>query len=261
MFKRISTLFLICLVSIAFGDVMKATADTDKKILQINLKYNDLTAEEYVQTVSPLAGDIAAVDGLIWKVWIINEQTQEAGGIHLFENEASLNAHLGGAIVAQLTSHPNLSDFDVKQFGVMVEPTAITRGPIGEKTVLGKKPNEPKILQINFKYNDLTAEEYVQAVSPLAGDIAAVGGLIWKVWIINEETQEAGGIHLFEDEASLNAHLKGPIVAQLTSHPNLSDFSVKQSGVMVEPTSIIRGPIGESKRISVTFSSCLLPRD
>jgi len=126
---------------------------------------------------------------------------------------------------------------------------------------LGKKPNDPKILQINLKYNDLTAEEYVQSVSPLAGDIAAVGGLIWKVWIINEETQEAGGIHLFEDEASLNAHLKGPIVAQLTSHPNLSDFSVKQSGVMVEPTSIIRGPIGESKRISVTFSSCLLPRD
>ena len=78
---------------------------------------------------------IAAVDGLIWKVWIINEETQEAGGIHLFENEASLNAHLGGPIVAQLTGHPNLSDFNVKQFDVMEEPTTITRGPIGEKEI------------------------------------------------------------------------------------------------------------------------------
>jgi hypothetical protein len=88
MFQKISAFFLICLALIAFGDVMKATADTDKKILQINLKYNDLTAEEYAQAVSPLAGDIAAADGLLWKVWTLNEDTQEAGGVHLFENEA-----------------------------------------------------------------------------------------------------------------------------------------------------------------------------
>ncbi|NIN69880.1 MAG: hypothetical protein GTO63_35405 [Anaerolineae bacterium] len=46
---------------------------------------------------------------------------------------------------------------------------------------------------------------------------------------MNEGESEAGGIMLFEDEASLKAYLDGPIVAQIVSHPALSDFSVKES--------------------------------
>jgi hypothetical protein len=38
-----------------------------------------------------------------------------------------------------------------------------------------------RIVQINFKFN-VSRAEYEQAVSPLAGDIAAVAGLRWKVW-------------------------------------------------------------------------------
>ncbi len=99
-----------------------------------------------------------------------------------------------------------------------------------------------KILQLNFKFN-VTGSEYEQAVTPLANPIAAVEGLRWKIWIINEAEGEAGGIHLFEDEASVNAYLEGPIAAQVTSHPALSDFSVKQFDVMEDQTAVTRGPI------------------
>ena len=56
-----------------------------------------------------------------------------------------------------------------------------------------------KLLQLNFKFS-VTGDEYTQAVSPLAEKYAAVPGLRWKVWIINEAESEAGGIYLFDDE-------------------------------------------------------------
>ncbi len=99
-----------------------------------------------------------------------------------------------------------------------------------------------KILQVNFKFN-VSSADYEQAVSPLANDIAAVPGLNWKVWLMNETGSEAGGILYFEDDASLQAYLNGPIVAAITSHPALSDFSVKQFDVMKDQTLITRGPV------------------
>lgn len=99
-----------------------------------------------------------------------------------------------------------------------------------------------KILQINFKFN-ISKDDYEQAVSALASEFAAVPGLRWKIWIMNEAEQEAGGIYLFDDEASVKAMLEGPLAAQVTSHPALSDFSVKQFDVMDNITAITRGPV------------------
>jgi hypothetical protein len=99
-----------------------------------------------------------------------------------------------------------------------------------------------KIVQINFKFS-VTRAEYEQAVSALAGDFAALAGLRWKVWIINEADQEAGGIYLFEDAASVKAFLEGPLAAKVTGHPALSGFSVKQFDVMEDVTKTTRGPI------------------
>ena len=58
-----------------------------------------------------------------------------------------------------------------------------------------------KILQINYKYNR-TRPEQEKAALQAAQPIANVKGIIWKVWIVNEAKKTAGGIYLFEDEAS-----------------------------------------------------------
>ncbi|MCK4725953.1 MAG: YdhR family protein [Anaerolineales bacterium] len=60
----------------------------------------------------------------------MNEAEGEAGGIYLFEDEASVKAFLGGPLAAQVTGHPALSEFSVKQFDVMEKVTEITRGPV-----------------------------------------------------------------------------------------------------------------------------------
>lgn len=99
-----------------------------------------------------------------------------------------------------------------------------------------------KLIQLNFKFS-VSKDEYEQAVSPLAEKFAAVEGLRWKIWMMNEADGEAGGIYLFNDEASLKAFLEGPLAAQVTSHPALSDFSVKQFDTMEKLSAITRGPV------------------
>jgi len=99
-----------------------------------------------------------------------------------------------------------------------------------------------RLLQLNFKFS-VSGAEYEEAVSPLAHDFAALDGLIWKVWMINEEDGEAGGIYLFEDEASVQAYLDGPLAAGVIDHPALSEFTVRQFDVMAGVTEVTRGPV------------------
>lgn len=110
-------------------------------------------------------------------------------------------------------------------------------------SILAKKEGKGgTILQLNFKYS-VTGAEYEQAVAPLASEFAALPGLKWKIWMINEAEQVAGGIYLFKDAASAKAYLEGPLAATVTSHPALSDFSVKLFDVMADLTPITRGPV------------------
>jgi hypothetical protein len=101
-----------------------------------------------------------------------------------------------------------------------------------------------RIMQLNFKFS-VSGEAYTQAVSTLANDFAAVPGLRWKIWMINEAESEAGGIYFFDDDASLTAFLASSLAAQVTNHPALSDFSVKKFDVMEAVTEITRGPVKE----------------
>ena len=98
------------------------------------------------------------------------------------------------------------------------------------------------MLQVNFNYS-VTKEEYQQAVAPLADKFANVPGLKWKIWILNAENSEAGGIYMFDSQASLDTYLNGPLAEVVTTHPALSNFSIKQFTIMGDITKVTRGPV------------------
>lgn len=102
-----------------------------EKIWQVSFKFN-VTPEEYSKAVKPLVDPVSKVPGLLWKVWTINAEEHEAGGIHLFADQASLEAHASGAIVNTILNHPALSDFEVKTFDVIHEYSRKTHAPVGE---------------------------------------------------------------------------------------------------------------------------------
>jgi hypothetical protein len=97
-------------------------------ILQINLKLNVAPAE-YRKICESVAQAIADVPGLVWKVWLLNEQG-EAGGIYLFQDEQSLNAYLSSPIIRQIKSFPQLREVSAKRFETIPELTIVTRGPV-----------------------------------------------------------------------------------------------------------------------------------
>lgn len=99
-----------------------------------------------------------------------------------------------------------------------------------------------KLLQVNFRFN-IMKDEYENAAAEMAGAFAEVNGLKWKIWILNPENSEAGGIYLFESDEALNNYLGSPLAEQVKSHPAFSEMSVKPYDVMEKPTSICRGPV------------------
>lgn len=64
-----------------------------------------------------------------------------------------------------------------------------------------------KLLQMDFPYSGPFGDEMAIAMKELAESIAREPGFIWKIWTENAETNEAGGIYLFENEATARAYL------------------------------------------------------
>ena len=115
-----------------------------------------------------------------------------------------------------------------------------------------------KILQINFTFSGISRSELEAAWLPAAQPIAETPGLRWKVWLMNEETHECGGVYLFDDEAAVQGFLNGPIVAATKDAPILSNASVKIFDMMEAHTAITRGPVGNRVPASnghVTFDA------
>ena len=100
-----------------------------EKILQLNLNFSISRAELEAAWLE-VAQPIADVPGLRWKVWLMNEAEQEAGGIYLFESEAAAQSYLAGPIVVALKSSPAVSNLSAKLFDVLESHSAITHGPV-----------------------------------------------------------------------------------------------------------------------------------
>jgi hypothetical protein len=102
------------------------------KLLQINYsqKSTGAPSDKVHQFFLEGAKKIAEVNGLQWKIWIMNGAEQLAGGIYLFKDEASAQAYLNGPIIAATKSMPGVSNFESKIFDVIPDLTKITRGPV-----------------------------------------------------------------------------------------------------------------------------------
>ncbi len=66
-----------------------------ESLLDITFNYN-VPVDEFEATVAPLAEQFAATDGLLWKIWALNEENSQFSGKLLFENADAMQAFLGG---------------------------------------------------------------------------------------------------------------------------------------------------------------------
>jgi hypothetical protein len=100
----------------------------------------------------------------------------------------------------------------------------------------------PKLIQVNYNFTG-TRAEFETANLPLAPVLAELPGLRWKIWLMNETDHEAGGIGLFEDEATLQSFVDNVLNAP-EGDPTISNITYKLFDVLEEHSAITRGPVG-----------------
>ena len=96
------------------------------------------------------------------------------------------------------------------------------------------------ILQIQFDLR-CTPAQFREHADHVAGAFAAVPGLLWKVWLLDEEHSRGGGVYLFADRAAATAYLEGPIVSGLRANPAVAGVEVRLFDVLEGPSVITRG--------------------
>lgn len=63
------------------------------------------------------------------------------------------------------------------------------------------------VLQVDFKMNGPFGDEMAEAFSDLAKTINKEEGFKWKIWTENPDTQEAGGIYIFETKETAEKYI------------------------------------------------------
>lgn len=106
-----------------------------QQIIQVNFQYTG-TTEAYQQAAEAAAKAFAALPGLLWKVWLINEDTKEGGGIYLFANKASVDNYRNSDLFKFIAGSPGYTNFSVKQYDMLEAPGKTTNAPAGEQLVI-----------------------------------------------------------------------------------------------------------------------------
>lgn len=217
-------------------------AEESSVILEVDFTYDFATAETYVAEVAPLAEAYAAVEGLVWKAWTLNEEEQRAGAVYLFASADTRTAYLESDLAAMVASHPALSDFRVQEYSIMAAESMVTHAPVGGE-ITNDAAGIGTMLQVNFSYN-VPMEDYIAEVSPLAEQFAAAEGLRWKIWALDEENSQFSGILFFDTPEDVQTFVESELAAAIMNHPALSDFSVMPYSILGAESLTTRAPVG-----------------
>jgi hypothetical protein len=77
------------------------------------------------------ANAIASVEGLIWKIWVSQEEEFEMGGIYLFANREAAEAYLNHHPAIQaVRSNPAVVSAEAQLWAVENSLSALTRAPL-----------------------------------------------------------------------------------------------------------------------------------
>jgi Putative mono-oxygenase ydhR len=72
---------------------------------------------------------IASVDGLIWKIWVSQEEEFEMGDIYLFANRETAEAYLNHPVIHAVCSNPAVVSTESQLWDVETFLSALTRAP------------------------------------------------------------------------------------------------------------------------------------
>ena len=84
---------------------------------------------------------IASVEGLIWKIWVFEEEELEMGGMYLFANRETAEAYLNHPVIQEVCSNPAVVSTQSQLWDVESSLSALTRAPLQNTCVLYSEPH------------------------------------------------------------------------------------------------------------------------
>ena len=84
--------------------------------------------------------------------------------------------------------------------------------------MLEKSHTTYTILHLRFKLR-VAPDVFLAKSREAATIIASVEGLIWKIWVLQQEEFEMGGVYLFASRETAKAYLNHPVIQAVCSNP------------------------------------------
>ena len=98
------------------------------RLVQFDFPFEGPFGAAMSEALAELANSINDEPGFLWKIWTENESEATAGGIYLFEDDASAQAYI--AKHSERLAHFGITGIRAKTFDVNAGLTAINRGPV-----------------------------------------------------------------------------------------------------------------------------------
>jgi hypothetical protein len=118
---------------------MSENSATSYAVLHLRFKLrvppNDLHAKN--REAAPI---IASVEGLIWKIWVSQQEEFEMGGIYLFANRETAEAYLNHPVIQAVRSNPAVVSTESQLWDVGSSLSALTRGPLQDASAQTSEP-------------------------------------------------------------------------------------------------------------------------
>ena len=100
-----------------------------KKVFTTKFNYS-MPTEELKKIMPAVAPKFSEIPGCNWKIWLINEDHKEAGGVYLFESATELEQFLNSNLFASVANNPAFSNLQTNTFGVAEAASVITGAPL-----------------------------------------------------------------------------------------------------------------------------------
>lgn len=76
------------------------------------------------------AGKIAAVKGLIWKIWVYQKEGSVAGGVYLFDSRGAAENYLSHPVIQAVRDNPAVASTESQLWDIDDSLSALTRAPL-----------------------------------------------------------------------------------------------------------------------------------
>jgi hypothetical protein len=125
------------------------------------------------------------------------------------------------------------------KFYALTMPRSVLTDAINE----GRKSRHESVF--SYRIQNVDDAAWSQVSEELAPALAAVPGLIRKIWLHGEGSAR-GGVYLWEEKAAYEAFLASDLGKAVGSHPNITDLTICDYSVDEAPSMITRGAPGST---------------